>query len=98
MDLLGSLIHSGCARRTKPMLGNIRVVHRWLWRAGPIDPAHSLRVNRRILVGLVGFHLLALTACMPWLFSWSGFTWAVGGLYLFGTLGINVGYHRLLTH
>jgi fatty-acid desaturase len=80
------------------MLGNISVVHRWLWRADPIDPARSLRVNRRILVGLVGFHMLALSACMPWLFSWSGLVWAVSGLYLFGTLGINVGYHRLLTH
>jgi stearoyl-CoA desaturase (delta-9 desaturase) len=37
-------------------------------------------------------------ACVPWLFSWSGLAWAVGGLYLFGTLGINIGYHRLLTH
>ena len=51
-----------------------------------------------ILTGIVGFHLLALLACIPWLFSWSGLAWAVAGLYLFGTLGINIGYHRLLTH
>src|SRR6266436_4605657 len=42
--------------------------------------------------------LLALLACVPWLFSWSGLAWAIGGLYIFGTLGINIGYHRLLTH
>jgi len=57
-----------------------------------------MRVNLRILQGIVGFHVLALLACVPWLFSWSGLAWAVAGLYLFGTLGINIGYHRLLTH
>src|SRR5262249_3750474 len=51
-----------------------------------------------ILSAIAAFHLAALLACVPWLFSWSGLAWAVGGLYLFGTLGINVGYHRLLTH
>ena len=57
-----------------------------------------MRVNARILTGIVAFHLLAALACVPWLFSWSGLAWTVGGLYLFGTLGINLGYHRLLTH
>jgi stearoyl-CoA desaturase (delta-9 desaturase) len=71
---------------------------RWSWRFGLLDPASPRRVNRRIFTGIVGFHLLALLACVPWLFSWSGLAWAVGGLYLFGTLGINIGYHRLLTH
>jgi stearoyl-CoA desaturase (delta-9 desaturase) len=80
------------------MLGSTGVVDRWLWRLGLLDPATPLRVNRRILRGIVGFHLLALLACVPWLFSWSGLAWAVAGLYLFGTLGINIGYHRLLTH
>ncbi len=78
------------------MLGASGVLDRCLWRLGLLDPA--LRVNRRILRGIVGFHLLALFACVPWLFSWSGLLWAVAGLYLFGTLGINIGYHRLLTH
>jgi stearoyl-CoA desaturase (delta-9 desaturase) len=62
------------------------------------NSAGTVRVNRRVLTGIVGFHLLALLACVPWLFSWSGLAWAVGGIYLFGTLGINIGYHRLLTH
>jgi stearoyl-CoA desaturase (delta-9 desaturase) len=73
-------------------------VDRWLWRRGLLDPASPVRVNPRILRVIVGFHLLALLACVPWLFSWSGLAWAIGGLYLFGTLGINIGYHRLLTH
>jgi stearoyl-CoA desaturase (delta-9 desaturase) len=74
------------------------IVDRCLWRLGMLDPISPLRVNLRILTGIVGYHLLALLACVPWLFSWSGLTWAVIGLYLFGTLGINIGYHRLLTH
>lgn len=49
-------------------------------------------------IGIVGIHLLALLAFVPWLFSWTGVILAVCGLYVFGTLGINLCYHRLLTH
>jgi fatty-acid desaturase len=44
------------------------------------------------------YHLLALLAVLPWLFSWTGVVLAVLGLYVFGTLGINLCYHRLLAH
>ena len=71
---------------------------RLLWRMGVLDPASPQRVHVPVLTGIVAFHFLALLACVPWLFSWSGLVWAVAGLYLFGTLGINIGYHRLLTH
>jgi fatty-acid desaturase len=60
-------------------------------------------VNRRrivwsyaITVGL--YHLLAVLALLPWLFSWTGVVLMVLGLYVFGSLGINLCYHRLLTH
>jgi fatty-acid desaturase len=60
-------------------------------------------VNRRrvvwsyvIAIGL--YHLVALLALVPWFFSWTGVALAVLGLYVFGTLGINLCYHRLLTH
>ena len=49
-----------------------------------------------IVVG--GIHVAALAACIPWLFSWTGLALALGGCYVFGTLGINLGFHRLLTH
>jgi stearoyl-CoA desaturase (delta-9 desaturase) len=49
-------------------------------------------------IGIVGFHVLALLAFVPWLFSWTGVALALCGLYVFGTLGINLCYHRLLTH
>ena len=35
---------------------------------------------------------------IPWLFSWTGVALLVTGLYVFGTLGINLCFHRLLTH
>lgn len=60
--------------------------------------AKPLRFNRQIVAVVAAFHAGALLACIPWLFSWSGLAWAVCGLYLFGTLGVNIGFHRLLTH
>lgn len=44
------------------------------------------------------YHLVALLAFLPWFFSWTGVALAVLGLYVFGSLGINLCYHRLLTH
>jgi fatty-acid desaturase len=49
-----------------------------------------------VTVGL--YHLVALLALVPWFFSWTGVVLAVLGLYVFATLGINLCYHRLLTH
>jgi stearoyl-CoA desaturase (delta-9 desaturase) len=43
-------------------------------------------------------HLLAMVAVVPWCFSWSGVFLAAIGTNLFGTLGINLCYHRLLAH
>jgi stearoyl-CoA desaturase (delta-9 desaturase) len=65
---------------------------------GVLDPASPIRVNRRVVTGMVAFHLLALLAFIPWLFSWSGVACAVVAFYIFGVLGINIGFHRLLTH
>ncbi|MEO1496240.1 MAG: fatty acid desaturase [Planctomycetota bacterium] len=47
---------------------------------------------------VVAIHALATLALVPWLFSWWGVGLAIAGCYVFGTLGINLGYHRLLTH
>ncbi len=80
------------------MLATTSFADRCLWRLGVLDPESPLRVKLPVLAGIVGFHLLALLACIPWLFSWSGLAWALAGNYLFGTLGISIGYHRLVTH
>ena len=45
-----------------------------------------------------GVHLVALLACLPWLFNWSSVWVMVVGVFVFGYLGINLCYHRLLTH
>lgn len=58
-------------------------------------------VRGRILwpyaIPIVTLHLLALTACLPWLFSWTGLIVMIVGVHVFGQ-GINIGYHRLLAH
>ena len=45
-----------------------------------------------------GIHVLALLAFNRWLFSKTGVVLAIAGCYCFGTLGINLGFHRLLSH
>ena len=50
------------------------------------------------MVAIVAFHLLLPLAFVPWLFSWTGLLLIPIGNYVFGVLGIIVGYHRLLTH
>jgi stearoyl-CoA desaturase (delta-9 desaturase) len=57
----------------------------------------SPRINWVYTVALVGMHVLALMAVVPWLFSWTGLILCVVGVFAFGQ-GINLCYHRLLTH
>jgi stearoyl-CoA desaturase (delta-9 desaturase) len=47
---------------------------------------------------VVLFHLLLPLAFVPWLFSWTGLILVPLGNYVFCSLGIGAGYHRLLTH
>jgi fatty-acid desaturase len=47
---------------------------------------------------IAAIHLAALLAFIPWFFSWTGVVLALLGLYVFGLLGINLCFHRLLTH
>ena len=74
--------------------------HKKPYRAHPI--AHPATVTNRIVwryaIPIVGIHLLALTVLIPWLFSWTGVVLMLVGTYAYGGLGINIGYHRLLTH
>ncbi|MEX2175569.1 MAG: fatty acid desaturase [Pirellulaceae bacterium] len=49
-------------------------------------------------IPIAAIHALALLVLVPWLFSWSGALLGVLGVHLFGNLGINLGYHRLLSH
>jgi len=59
---------------------------------------HPLRVYWQYAINIVIVHLLALLVFVPYFFSWTGVVLCLAGLYVFGTLGINLGMHRLLTH
>ena len=65
------------------------------WPAQTVEPT---QVRWRYALGIPLIHVLACLAFFPYFFSWTGVVLAVLGLYVFGTLGINLCYHRLLTH
>jgi stearoyl-CoA desaturase (delta-9 desaturase) len=68
-------------------------------RASPKrESGDARRIDWSYAGGIAALHLLALLAFVPWLFSWTGVLLVPIGMYTFGTLGINVGLHRLLTH
>ena len=50
------------------------------------------------VIAVIAFHLLLPLAFVPWLFSWTGLVSVFLGNYIFCSLGIGAGYHRLLTH
>ena len=50
------------------------------------------------IVAIALIHLIAAFAFLPWFFSWTGVVLFGAGLFVFGTLGINLCYHRLLSH
>ncbi|MCE9589235.1 MAG: fatty acid desaturase [Planctomycetes bacterium] len=70
-------------------------------------PSHPKRLGRpagtthqivwRYVIPITTIHLLAFVVFIPRLFSWSGLALLVVGISVFGS-GINIGYHRLLTH
>ena len=60
--------------------------------------AQPIKLYKRYLFALGLVHALALLAIIPWFFSWTGFVAGIAGIFLFAMMGINIGYHRLLTH
>jgi fatty-acid desaturase len=56
------------------------------------------RIVWRYAAPIATLHLLALSVCLPWLFTWTGVVLLIAGTYLYGGLGLNLAYHRLLTH
>ncbi|MEM9083446.1 MAG: fatty acid desaturase [Planctomycetota bacterium] len=48
-------------------------------------------------ISIVGIHLVAVAAFVPWLFTWTGLITAIVGVHVFGQ-AINLCYHRLLAH
>jgi len=56
------------------------------------------KLKAETLAGFILCHSLALLAMAPWFFSWTGVFLLLLGILLTGVLGLNVGFHRLLTH
>ena len=56
------------------------------------------RLNWPYVLVIGFYHLAALAALLPFYFSWSGLVVALLGTHLCGLFGINLCYHRLLTH
>lgn len=60
------------------------------------ENGQPLRLNWTSITFFAAVHALALLA--PWFFSWSALGVAIFLHWLFGSIGICLGYHRLLTH
>jgi len=54
------------------------------------------RINWKNLSIVIAFHLLAISALF--MFSWKNFAAMLIGNWVVGSLGVGLGYHRLLTH
>ena len=63
---------------------------------GAIESQDTLTLSWARFASFAIFHALALLA--PWFFSWSALGVAIFLHWLFGSIGICLGYHRLLTH
>ncbi len=66
--------------------------------AGATATRPATRPNWVNIIGISFYHLVAALAFFPYFFSWTAVIVAVAGTFVFGTIGINVFYHRYLTH
>jgi stearoyl-CoA desaturase (delta-9 desaturase) len=48
--------------------------------------------------GFLFCHLIAALAFFPWFFSWTGVVLFFVGNFVFGVVGVNLTYHRLVSH
>ncbi len=62
------------------------------------EATKPIRIYWRYLIVLTLVHVLALLAFIPYFFSWTGVVVGIMGHFVFGMMGITIGYHRLLTH
>lgn len=56
------------------------------------------RILWEYVIPVLVFHLMIPLAFLPWMFSWWGLLFLPLGNYIFTSIGIGAGYHRLLTH
>lgn len=81
---------------------DIHVEEERLERGAKIPRPEGVNSQSRILweylIPVIVFHLMIPLAFIPYFFSWWGLLFLPLGNYLFTSLGIGAGYHRLLTH
>ena len=66
------------------------------------ETAIPITIERSYAIALTLIHVLAAVALVPawfgYLFSWPALVIGILGHFVFGMMGITIGYHRLLTH
>ena len=62
------------------------------------QPENVVRIKYLETVGFLVCHLIAALAFLPWFFSWTGVILLFVGNFVFGVNGINLTYHRLVSH
>ena len=62
------------------------------------EATRPVKVQWQYAIVLAMVHVIALLAFFGWFFTWSGLIVGIAGHFVFGMLGITIGYHRLLTH
>ncbi|MBY0455897.1 MAG: hypothetical protein K2V38_01020, partial [Gemmataceae bacterium] len=65
--------------------------------AAPAVPSRKRKVFW-FVAAIVAMHAIAPLAFLPWTFAWWGIPVVLVGNFIFGSIGINLGYHRMLTH
>jgi stearoyl-CoA desaturase (delta-9 desaturase) len=69
-----------------------------LHQTASLSPKQNVELDWINVIGIGSIHFVALFAVFPYFFSITGLIFALAGTFVFGTLGINVFYHRYLTH
>lgn len=64
----------------------------------PAGVDRQSRIFWEYVIPVIGFHLLIPFAFFEYFFSWWGVGFLFLGNYIFTSIGIGAGYHRLLTH
>lgn len=67
-------------------------------KAPTITKACLMKIKADAITGFTLCHIIASFAVFPYFFSWSGVVVLAIGVNLFGVMGLNIGFHRLLTH
>ena len=67
-------------------------------RSNHLSGGGTYQINWVNVIGISFYHLVALLAFLPYFFSWTSLLLALVAVVVFNTFGINIFYHRFLTH